>query len=111
VCTARTGHAEVVELEFDPQRISYEALVRFFFTIHDPTTPHRQGVDVGSQYRSAIFHHSPAQKAVAERVMRDLNASTFDGRIVTELVPATRFWPAEEYHQKYAAKHPGACSL
>lgn len=112
VCTGRTDHAEVVELDFDPAQTSYEALVRFFFELHDPTTPNRQGPDVGTQYRSAIFHHTPEQRLEAERVIRELNASRFGGRIVTQLLPAQQFWPAEEYHQKYAEKHPGhACAL
>jgi peptide-methionine (S)-S-oxide reductase len=111
VCTDRTGHAEVVELDFDPAQVSYEELVRQFFAIHDPTTRHRQGPDLGSQYRSAIFHHSPQQKAVAEKVIAELNAGPFKGAIVTELLPATRFWRAEDYHQHYADKHPGACGI
>jgi peptide-methionine (S)-S-oxide reductase len=111
VCTDRTGHAEVVELEFDPARVSYEALLRFFFEIHDPTTRWRQGEDVGSQYRSAIFYHSPQQKALAEKIIAELNAAKFGGKIVTELVPAVQFWRAEDYHQKYVDKHPGACGI
>ena len=112
VCTDRTGHAEVVEIAFDPAQTSYEKLVRFFFAIHDPTTLNRQGPDVGTQYRSAIFFHSPGQKATAEQVMAELNRSSFGDGIVTHLVPAATFWPAEEYHQKYAEKHPGHhCAL
>lgn len=112
VCTDRTGHAEVVEVQFDPSRTSYETLLRYFFTMHDPTTRNRQGVDVGTQYRSAIFHHSPEQQATAQAVMQSLDAAEFSGRIVTELLPAATFWRAEEYHQKYNEKHPErACSL
>ncbi len=112
VCTDRTGHAEVVELDFDPAVTSYEALLRFFFAMHDPTTRNRQGVDVGTQYRSAIFTHSPEQQATAQAVMAELNASTFGGRIVTELLPAATFWRAEEYHQRYNEKHPEyACAI
>ena len=101
VCTDRTGHAEVVEVEFDPAQTSYETLVRFFFEMHDPTTRNRQGVDVGTQYRSAIFVHSPEQEATAKAVRDELNASRFKGGIVTEIRPAQVFWRAEEYHQKY----------
>lgn len=112
VCTDRTGHAEVVEVQFDPARTSYETLLRYFFTMHDPTTRNRQGVDVGTQYRSAIFHHSAEQQATAQAVIESLNAAEFAGRIVTELKPAATFWRAEEYHQKYNEKHPElACSL
>lgn len=112
VCTDRTGHAEVVQLEFDPAIVSYEALVNFFFGLHDPTTPNRQGPDIGSQYRSAIFFHSPQQKEVAEKVKAELNKTRFSGAIITMIEPAQAFWPAEEYHQKYAEKHPGhACAF
>lgn len=112
VCTDRSGHAEVVELSFDPAQTSYEALVRYFFEMHDPTTLNRQGEDVGSQYRSVIFTHSAEQQAIAERVRAELNAGAFAGRIVTRIEPAATFWPAEEYHQKYGEKHPGlACAL
>lgn len=112
VCTDRTGHAEVVELEFDPGQTRYEALVRYFFEMHDPTTLNRQGEDVGTQYRSVIFTHSHEQQAVAERIREELNASTFGGRIVTRIEPAATFWRAEDYHQKYGDKHPGlACAF
>lgn len=112
VCTDETGHAEVVQLEFDPAKVSYEALVRKFFEIHNPTQLNRQGPDHGSQYRTGIFFHSEEQKGVAERVKAELNASKFSGRIVTEVVPAQTFWRAEEYHQKYGYKHPGHhCTL
>ena len=101
VCTDRTGHAEVVELSFDPSLTSYEALLRFFFSMHNPTTRYRSGPDIGTQYRSAIFFHTPEQQATAAAVMAELNQTTFKGGIVTELNAATRFWPAEEYHQDY----------
>ena len=112
VCTDRTGHAEVVELRFDPSVTSYEALLRFFFSMHNPTTRYRSGPDIGTQYRSAIFCHTPEQQATAAAVMAELNQTTFKGGIVTELNAASRFWRAEEYHQHYADKHPTqACAL
>lgn len=111
VCTDRTGHAEVVQLEFDPSKVSFEKLVRIFYEMHDPTTLNRQGPDYGSQYRSAIFYHSPEQKAVAEKVTAELNRSTFKNAIVTQIVPTATFWPAEEYHQKYAEKHGSHCAF
>jgi methionine-S-sulfoxide reductase len=103
-----TGHAEAIELVFDPAQVSYEDLLRLFFRMHDPTTANRQGNDIGSQYRSAIFTHSDAQRATAERVRAEVDASGFWKRpVVTEIVPAPRFWPAEEYHQDYLEKNPG----
>lgn len=112
VCTGRTGHAEVVELSFDPALTSYEALVRYFFTLHNPTTRNRQGPDVGTQYRSAIFFHNPAQEAAAKAVVAELNLSKFNSGIVTEIAPAAQFWRAEEYHQRYNEKHGGhACAI
>ena len=112
VCTDETGHAEVAQVEFDPGKVGFEALVRKFYEIHDPTQLNRQGPDEGSQYRTAIFYHSPEQKAVAERVTAELNAKRFRGGIVTQIVPAATFWRAEEYHQKYGHKHPGHhCTL
>jgi peptide-methionine (S)-S-oxide reductase len=105
VCTDTTGHAEAIRIEFDPDRISYEALVRHFFEMHDPTTPNRQGPDVGSQYRSAIFFASPEQEAVARKVIADLKAAgRFRRPIVTQVVPIAPFFRAEEYHQKYLEK-------
>jgi peptide-methionine (S)-S-oxide reductase len=103
VCTGRTGHAEAVEIEFDPGRVGYEELVERFFALHDPTQLNRQGPDVGSQYRSAIFVHSPEQDAVARRVKERFQAGK-RGQVVTEVVPAGEFWPAEEYHQRYLVK-------
>ena len=112
VCTDETGHAEVAQVAFNPKEVTFEALVRKFYEIHDPTTPNRQGPDEGSQYRSAIFYHSPEQKAVAERVTAELNKARFGGRIVTQIVPAATYWRAEDYHQKYGYKHPGHhCTL
>ena len=106
VCTGTTGHAEVVQLTFDSQVISFKDILEVFFTIHDPTTRNRQGNDVGPQYRSAIFYHSPQQKATAERVMADLAAAgIWDKPIVTELTPFERFYRAEDYHQDYYARN------
>ena len=107
VCYRDTGHAEVVEVEFDPQRVRYEQLLDVFWENHDPTTPNRQGPDVGSQYRSAIFHHSPEQKRVAETAIAELTASKVWGDpIVTEVVPLATFYPAETYHQRYFERNP-----
>jgi peptide methionine sulfoxide reductase msrA/msrB len=103
-----TGHAEAVEVVFDPSRISYERVLGYFFRMHDPTTPDRQGNDVGTQYRSAIFYHDEEQQRVAERVKQEVDGSgKWPRRVVTEIVPAGEFWEAEEHHQKYLAKHPG----
>jgi peptide methionine sulfoxide reductase msrA/msrB len=108
VCTDRTGHAEAVEVTFDPAAVSYEALVRFFFTIHDPTQIDRQGLDVGAQYRSAIFYHDEAQKEAARRVMEEIAASgRFGTSLATALVPASEFTAAEECHQRYYEKNLG----
>jgi peptide-methionine (S)-S-oxide reductase len=105
VCTDKTGHAEVVEVKFDPSVVSYETLVGAFFMLHDPTTLNRQGPDVGSQYRSAIFTHSPEQAEVAQRIKEALDTSgKLKRAIVTEITPATTFYRAEEYHQQYLAK-------
>jgi peptide-methionine (S)-S-oxide reductase len=107
VCGKKTGHAEVVELVFDPSVISYADILRVFFTIHDPTTKDRQGADVGPQYRSVIFTHSPAQETVARQVMAEIEAAgIWDAPLVTELQPAPRFWPAEAEHQDYFARNP-----
>jgi len=110
VCTDRTGHAEVVELTFDPAKVKYEQIVEAFFNLHDPTQLNRQGPDWGTQYRSAIFFHSPEQEATAKRVIEKLTAEQkFRKPIVTQVVPAQTFWKAEEYHQKYLEKR-GAVS-
>jgi peptide-methionine (S)-S-oxide reductase len=106
VCSGRTGHAEAVLVEFDPARTTYEALLDVFWKLHDPTTLNRQGPDVGSQYRSAIFFHNDAQRASAEASRDRLAASGAHRRpIVTQIVPAVRFYPAEEYHQRYLEKN------
>jgi peptide-methionine (S)-S-oxide reductase len=107
VCGKQTGHAEVVQLTFDPSMISYRDILQVFFAVQDPTTPNRQGYDVGPQYRSIIFYHSPEQKALAQEVMRNLDQSgLWQNPIVTELVPFEKFYPAEEYHQKYFKRNP-----
>jgi peptide-methionine (S)-S-oxide reductase len=107
VCTWTTGHAEVVQLTFDPKIISFKEILEVFFTIHDPTTLNRQGPDVGTQYRSAIFYHTPEQKAIAEQVIADLGAAhVWDSPIVTELKPFEAFYPAEAYHQEYFKRNP-----
>jgi peptide-methionine (S)-S-oxide reductase len=103
VCTDRTGHAEVLEVTFDPEVISYHDILEVFWENHNPTTLNRQGPDVGSQYRSAIFYHSPEQEAEA-KASRDAAQARFPKPIVTEIVPATEFWRAEEYHQQYLEK-------
>jgi peptide-methionine (S)-S-oxide reductase len=102
VCSDTTGHAEVVQITFDPRVISYAELLDVFFTIHDPTTVNRQGNDVGESYRSIILYHSPEQKATAERKIAELTAAhTWDSPIVTQVQPFTTFYPAEDYHQEY----------
>jgi len=107
VCAGTTGHAEVVQITFDPSVASYRELLEVFFTIHDPTTRDRQGNDVGTQYRSAIFYHSAEQEATAKAVIADLTVQhVWDDPIVTEVVPFTVFYPAEEYHQHYFARNP-----
>ena len=105
VCSGRTGHAETVEVEFDPMRVSYEDLLNVFWENHDPTTPNRQGPDVGTQYRSVIFFHSPQQEASARAGKKRLEESgRFSRPIVTEIVPSSTFWRAEDYHQQYLEK-------
>jgi len=107
VCTGTTGHAEVVQITFDPDEISYRDLLDVFFTIHDPTTLNHQGNDVGTQYRSAIFYHSAEQKAAADEAIAELTAEkTWDDPIVTEVLPLKEFFPAEEYHRDYFRLHP-----
>lgn len=106
VCTDKTGHAEVVEVDYDPSRVSYEDLLKVFWTNHDPTTLNRQGPDVGAQYRSAIFYHTPEQLAAALASKEKLqNSGAYRRPIVTEIVPASAFYKAEEYHQQYLEKH------
>jgi peptide-methionine (S)-S-oxide reductase len=107
VCGGRTGHAEVVQIAYDPNEISFRDLLDVFFTIHDPTTPDRQGADVGPQYRSIILYHGPEQKAEAERAIADLGETgIWRDRIVTEVVPLEKFYPAEAYHQDYFEQNP-----
>jgi peptide-methionine (S)-S-oxide reductase len=103
VCRNGTGHAEVVQVEFEPDEVSYEELLDVFWSLHDPTTPNRQGPDVGSQYRSGVFFHSPEQEKAA-LASRHRAQERFDRPIVTEIVPASQFWPAEDYHQQYLVK-------
>jgi peptide-methionine (S)-S-oxide reductase len=104
VCSHSTGHAEVAEVSFDPEQVSYEQLLDLFWRIHDPTTLNRQGPDIGDQYRSAIYFHSPEQEKAALQSRDDAQAE-FNRPIVTEITPAPRFWPAEDYHQRYFEKH------
>jgi len=105
VCSGTTGHAEVVQVTFDPAKVSYEQLLNVFWEMHDPTTLNRQGPDIGTQYRSAIFFHSPEQEAIARNSKAEVEASgKFKRPIVTEITPASTFYRAEEYHQKYLEK-------
>ena len=105
VCTDRTGHAEVVEVEYDPMKVSYGELLNVFWANHDPTTLNRQGPDIGTQYRSVIFFHTPEQEAAAKSSKERLQASgKYKRAVVTEIVPAADFWRAEEYHQQYLEK-------
>jgi peptide-methionine (S)-S-oxide reductase len=107
VCSGATGHAEVVQVTFDPRAVSFRELLEVFFTIHDPTTPNRQGADIGTQYRSAVFYHTPEQKEVTEQVIRELReAGVWGAPIVTEVVPLEKFYPAEDYHQEYFRRNP-----
>ena len=107
VCSGTTGHAEAVQIIFDPSKVTYEELLSVFWSIHDPTQMNRQGPDIGTNYRSAIFYHSPAQKAAAEASKEQLKKSGKfgDRTIATEIAPASTFWRAEEYHQRYFEKH------
>lgn len=112
VCMHGTGHAEATKIVYDPAKISYETLLKQFFCIHDPTQLNRQGPDVGDQYRSAIFYADEAQKKASQKVIDELNKSEFDGKIVTSLEKAGKWWPAEDYHQKYTEKTGmGACHV
>ncbi len=109
VSTGTTGHAEVVQVVFDPRRLSYRELLEVFFAVHDPTTKDRQGADVGPQYRSIVLYHTPAQRRVALEVIRALEAEgVWPDPIVTEVAPLEAFYPAEAYHQRYFEKHPDA---
>ncbi len=108
VCSHKTGHAEAVRVEYDPETITYEQLLEAFFAMHDPTQWNRQGPDVGSQYRSAIFYHTPEQERAARDAVRRLETSgKLRRRVVTQIVAAGPWWPAEDYHQKYFKKHAG----
>lgn len=107
VCTDTTGHAEVVEVTYDPDQVSVKALLKLFFAIHDPTQKNRQGLDFGSQYRTAIFYTTEAQKTEAEAAKQALIDKGY--KVMTEITPASTFWPAEEYHQRYNEKHGRMC--
>jgi peptide-methionine (S)-S-oxide reductase len=108
VCSGRTGHAEVVQVTFDPAQLSFRDVLQVFFGIHDPTTLNRQGADVGTQYRSAIFYNSPEQESIARAVIEEIDtAGIWDAPVVTEVVPLTEFFPAEQYHQDYFRRNPG----
>ena len=114
VCSGKTGHAEVVQVTFDPQVISFKEILEIFFTIHDPTTLNRQGADVGTQYRSGIFYHTEEQKAIAEQVIAEFEAEKiWPNPIVTEVTALDEFYPAEEYHQEYFQRNPyqGYCQV
>ena len=114
VCTGLTGHAEVVQVTFDPKQITYREILEVFFGIHDPTSLNRQGADTGTQYRSAIFYQTPEQKTVAEQLIAELNAEhIWDKPIVTQVAAFTEFFPAEDYHQEYFARNPdqGYCQV
>jgi peptide-methionine (S)-S-oxide reductase len=112
ICTGLSGHAEVIQVTFDPAKLSYQDILRIFFTVHDPTTLNRQGNDVGTQYRSVIYYHSAAQKSIAESVIQEAGAA-WDNPIVTELTAFDQFYKAEEYHQNYYKDNPnqGYCSF
>jgi peptide-methionine (S)-S-oxide reductase len=108
VCSGSTGHAEVVQVSFDPDVISYRELLEIFFAVHDPTTPNRQGADVGTQYRSAIYSHTDEQRQTARAVIAELQEDgPWDAPIVTEVAPLTEFYPAERYHDEYYRRNPG----
>lgn len=107
VCSGNTGHAEAVQVTFNPARISYQEVLDIFFSVHDPTTPNQQGADVGTQYRSAIFYHDERQKTIAGQVIEELNRARLWKRpIVTQLATVGKFYPAEDYHRGYFKKHP-----
>jgi peptide-methionine (S)-S-oxide reductase len=110
VCTDTTGHAEVVEVTFDPAKVSYAKLVELFFKMHNPTQLNRQGPDVGTQYRSVVFVHSPEQARIAEEKKAEASGR-YSKPIVTAIEPAQTFWPAEDYHQRYFEKHGGSCHV
>lgn len=114
VCDKTTGHAEVIQVQFDNSVISFGDILKVFFTLHDPTTPNRQGNDIGPQYRSAVFYHSPEQKEIAEMTIKAIDeAKIWDNPIVTEVTAMSDFYPAEDYHQEYFARNPeqGYCQF
>jgi len=104
VCTDRTGHAEAVQVEYDPEQVSYDELLKVFWENHNPTTLNRQGPDIGTQYRSAVFYHDPEQEKAAKEYMKNLQESMPEKKVVTEITPAKEFFKAEEYHQRYFEK-------
>jgi len=107
VCSDKTGHAEAVQVTLDPSIISYREILEIFFSTHDPTTPNRQGADVGTQYRSAVFYHNKVQKVIAEQLIRELaEGHTWKNPVVTQIVPLAKFYLAEDYHRNYFARHP-----
>jgi peptide-methionine (S)-S-oxide reductase len=107
VSTGKSGHAEAVQVTFDPARISYREILEIFFSVHDPTTLNRQGADVGTQYRSAIFYHSDKQKTISEEVIKELNEThLWERPMITQVTPISKFYPAEDYHRDYFKKHP-----
>ena len=107
VSTGKSGHAEAVQVTFDPARISYREILEIFFSVHDPTTLNRQGADVGTQYRSAIFYHSNKQKTISEEVIKELNEThLWERPMITQVTPISKFYPAEDYHRDYFKKHP-----
>jgi len=107
VCSGRTGHAEALQISYNPDEVSYKTLLEYFYRMHDPTTADRQGPDAGSQYRSGIFYHSPEQEAIARDVTKKVNEKWWKGKVVTEILPAGEWWDAEDYHQKYLDVNPG----
>lgn len=107
VCTGSTGHAEALQVVFDPAKVSYAQLLEFFYRMHDPTTANRQGPDVGTQYRSAIYFHDDEQESTARDITRRANEQWYEGKITTEIVPAGKWWDAEDYHQEYLHNNPG----
>ena len=109
VCSGTTGHAEAVQVTFEPNVVSFQDILHIFFTVHDPTTPNRQGADMGSQYRSVIFYHNEKQKEIAEQVIRELeDQKVWDNPIVTQVVPFKKFYKAENYHNQYFSRNPNA---
>ncbi|KAI1374244.1 PMSR-domain-containing protein [Hypoxylon crocopeplum] len=106
VCSGQTGHAEALQLHYDPTQITYRQIIEFFYRIHDPTSPNRQGPDVGPQYRSAIYYHGAEQEAVAREVTRQADEQWYKGGVATEVAPAGRWWDAEDYHQQYLHHNP-----